>query len=107
MRFTFAPQSIDKLTSKELLPVSYLNRTLTLLGKDKLRSLEKLNDMKTNSTQSVIKMDKEDLKKLTTEVKETLATDVECNEERQPVFGVADLWNIQRSTRFRIQRRPL
>jgi hypothetical protein len=63
--------------------------------------------MKANSMQSVIKMDKEDLKKLTTEVKETLATEIKCNEERQPVFGVADLWNIQRSVRARIQRRPL
>ena len=51
--------------------------------------------MNSNVTNSIIKMEAEELSKLVTEVKETVATNV--NEKQ--VFSAADLWNIQKSMR--------
>lgn len=48
--------------------------------------------MNSNVTSPVIKMDREELRKLTTEVKETLATDA-----MKSGITVVDLWNIQRN----------
>lgn len=48
--------------------------------------------MNSNVTSPVIKLDNEQLRKLTTEVKETVATEVVKSN-----FTVVDLWNIQRS----------
>ena len=51
--------------------------------------------MNRDVTSSIIKMEAEELSKLVTEVKETVATNV--NEKQ--VFSAADLWNIQKSMR--------
>jgi hypothetical protein len=68
---------------------------------------QKNKDMKTNTTGPIVKMEKEALQQLCREVKESLATDLELKEGSRQRFGIADLWNIQRSTRYRIQRRNL
>lgn len=51
--------------------------------------------MNSNVTNSIIKMEADELSKLVTEVKETVATNVS---EKQ-VFSAADLWSIQKSMR--------
>ena len=51
--------------------------------------------MNSNVTNSIIKMEAEELSKLVTEVKETVATEVNV----KPVFNAANLWNIQKSMR--------
>ncbi|MEP7319664.1 MAG: hypothetical protein ABI921_13010 [Panacibacter sp.] len=51
--------------------------------------------MNSNVTNSIIKMEADELSKLVTEVKETVANDV--NEKQ--VFSAADLWNIQKTMR--------
>ena len=51
--------------------------------------------MNRDVTSSIIKMEAEELSKLVTEVKETVAINV--NEKH--VFSVADLWNIQKTMR--------
>ncbi len=54
--------------------------------------------MKTDVMPSIVQMEAEELRKLTTEVKETIARDVELGHKAsRTVFGVADLWNIRRS----------
>ena len=60
--------------------------------------------MNSNVTSPVIKLDNKQLRRLTTEVKETVATDV----VKTSNFSVVDLWNIQRSrkTQFLSNRRP-
>ena len=49
--------------------------------------------MNSNVKNSIIKMEPGELSKMVTEVKETVATEV--NEKH--VFSAADLWNIQKS----------
>ena len=51
--------------------------------------------MNSNVTNSIIKMEADELSKLITEVKETVATNV--NEKQ--IFSAADLWSIQKSMR--------
>ena len=51
--------------------------------------------MNSNVTNAHIKMGAEELSKQVTEIKETVATEV--NEKH--VFSAADLWNIQKSMR--------
>ena len=51
--------------------------------------------MNSNVKNSIIKMEADELSKLITEVKETVATNV--NEKQ--VFSAADLWNIQKAMR--------
>ncbi len=51
--------------------------------------------MNSNVTCSIIDMESGELKELVTEVKETIASNV--NEKY--VFSAADLWNIQKSMR--------
>ena len=51
--------------------------------------------MNSNVTNSIIKMETEELSKLVTAVKETVATNV----NEMHVFSVADLWNIQKTMR--------
>jgi hypothetical protein len=46
---------------------------------------------------------KTQVKKLTREVKEILAADFSCNQNK--TFCVADMWNIQRQGKSRTQRR--
>ncbi len=56
---------------------------------------------------SIVQMEEESLKQLVTEVKETIATNI----NPQPVdiqnkkFGVADMWNAERNIRSAISRR--
>jgi len=47
-------------------------------------------------TPSIVKMDTETLKKLTTEVKETLATGIEIPAQKKR-FAVVDLWKIHQA----------
>jgi hypothetical protein len=59
-----------------------------------------------NNSQVLVKIEKEELQQLCTEVKESLASEAEFRNIKQ-VFGLADLWHIQRSTRYRVRRRTL
>jgi|HubBroStandDraft_5_1064220.scaffolds.fasta_scaffold2196579_1 hypothetical protein len=40
------------------------------------------------------------LKNLVTEVRETVATDVEMSEARKSSFGILNLWDIRRNRRY-------
>ena len=51
--------------------------------------------MNSNITSTIIGMDAQDLRNLTTEVKETVASSSFIASSKS--FGIADLWNIQRS----------
>ncbi len=51
--------------------------------------------MKTQTTNFFMSLDKNEIKQLTKEVKETVA--VNCNEHK--TFSAADLWNIQKMGR--------
>jgi hypothetical protein len=63
--------------------------------------------MKTNNNQqSIVKMEKEELQQLCNEVKESIATEADLKNMKHH-FGVADLWNIQKLTRHRVQRRQI
>ncbi|WP_018614035.1 hypothetical protein [Segetibacter koreensis] len=57
--------------------------------------------MNSNVMPSIVQIEKENLKKLVEEVKETLATDIDTNTivSKQKSFGLVDLWNRQRSMR--------
>ena len=63
--------------------------------------------MKTNVMPSVIQIEKESLKELVTEVKETLATDINLKPQvvKQKKFGIADMWNCQRNVRTAVSMR--
>ena len=54
--------------------------------------------MKTNVMAAGNALNKEDLKELLKETKETLAADVKA-EENNPSFGVVDLWNVHKRQR--------
>jgi hypothetical protein len=62
--------------------------------------------MKTNNNKQLVQVEKEELQELCKQVNETVASEAEIKNIRQQ-FGIADLWNIQRSTRYRVQRRIL
>jgi len=66
----------------------------------------KLKGMKMTNTQPMVNIEKEALHELCKEVKETLANQADIKTTTQP-FGVADLWKIHRSTKYRVQRRNL
>ena len=51
--------------------------------------------MNSNVKPSIVKIEADELKQLVTEVKETVATNVDVKDQTQN-FGVADLWKIQR-----------
>jgi hypothetical protein len=53
--------------------------------------------MKTDVMPSLVKMDKEDLLKLVTEVKETVANVIDLPESNKKTFGHLDMWNIRRN----------
>lgn len=55
--------------------------------------------MKIDVSPSIVQMEPEVLNNLVREVKETLATDIHLPEVKQPVFTLADLWNIRRNAR--------
>ena len=52
--------------------------------------------MKQELNSSKIYLEQEDLDRLLTEVKETVATDNAKHSEHKQVFSAADLWNIRR-----------
>ncbi len=62
--------------------------------------------MKTNNNKQLVQVEKEELQELCKQVNETVASEAEIKNIRQQ-FGIADLWNIQRATRYRVQRRIL
>jgi hypothetical protein len=53
--------------------------------------------MKTDVMPSLVKMDKEDLLKLVTEVKETVANVIDLPEGNKKTFGHLDMWNIRKN----------
>ena len=57
--------------------------------------------MNSNVMPSIVKIEKDKLRKLVEEVKETLATDVKTDTEgtNQKSFGIVDLWNRHKSLR--------
>ncbi|WP_276503323.1 hypothetical protein [Terrimonas pollutisoli] len=55
--------------------------------------------MKSDVMPSIIQMEYGVLKELLTEVKETVATDVELPEPKKKTFGIVDLWNIRRNNK--------
>jgi len=55
--------------------------------------------MKSDVMPSVVQMEPELLKRLVTEVKETVAIDVQTPKAKKNALKVVDLWNIQRSIR--------
>jgi hypothetical protein len=59
--------------------------------------------MKNHSNTLFSRLLKEDIHELTGIVSETLADDFSGHKTRQ--FAVADLWDIQRRVKYRIQRR--
>ncbi len=63
--------------------------------------------MKTSTSgPSIVRMKRVQLEQLTTEVKETLATEfVALDKKGQKTFTAADLWNIHKQRRYRVQRR--
>ena len=49
---------------------------------------------------SYVQMEPAILKNLVTEVRETVATDLEFSRTRKNTFGVVRLWNIRRNSRY-------
>lgn len=60
--------------------------------------------MKEAKIKPLVSIDRNELKRLCTQVPETLATE-NLIEKQQKVFGPADLWQIRRTGRYRVQRR--
>jgi hypothetical protein len=63
--------------------------------------------MTSNVMPSIIQIEEESLKKLVTEVKETLATDLnlETRTPKNKKFGIVDMWNCQRNVRTAVSMR--
>ena len=55
--------------------------------------------MKIDESPSIVQMEPEVLNNLVREVKETLATDIQLPEAKQPLFTITDLWNIRRNAK--------
>lgn len=57
--------------------------------------------MNSNVMPSIVKIERENLRKLVEEVKETLATDINIDHQvcKQKSFGITDLWNMHRTMR--------
>ncbi len=55
--------------------------------------------MKGNAVPSLVKMDPELLKSIVTEVKETIAIDIEETDMPARSFSIVDLWNIRRNSK--------
>ena len=62
--------------------------------------------MKQELNSSKVYLEQEELDRLLTEVKETVASDIAKENGNKQTFGAADLWNIQRKKK-EYQRRPL
>lgn len=61
--------------------------------------------MNNNVSNSIIYMEKEELKNLLAEVKETVATNTNAENDNESLFSAADLWKIQKSKRTATPRR--
>ena len=64
--------------------------------------------MNSNVMPSVIKIDRENLEKLVTEVKETIATGVTNQHKataQKKTFGLVDMWNCQRNMKTAVSMR--
>ena len=57
--------------------------------------------MTSNVMPSIVKIEKESLRKLVEEVKETLATNINTNapDFKNKKYGIVDLWNHRRNAR--------
>jgi len=55
--------------------------------------------MKNDVMPSVVQMEPELLKRLVTEVKETVAVDMKVPQAKRSTLRVVDLWNIQRNVK--------
>ena len=55
--------------------------------------------MNTDSMHRVVRLDENELQKLTQEVKETLAENSMYEEKQKIGFTAANMWNVQRQTR--------
>jgi len=53
--------------------------------------------MNSDVMHSIVQMEPTILKQLVTEVKETVATDVEFTKENKPSFGIVNLWNVRKN----------
>ena len=60
--------------------------------------------MKKTLNSSFVHLTQNELKNLTSEVKETIAVGF-CRKPENQIFTAANLWNIQRQTKTRRQRR--
>jgi len=56
--------------------------------------------MKSDLMHSRVQMEADILKRLVTEVPETVAMDVQLPKEKRNNFGVVSLWNIRRNSRY-------
>ena len=56
--------------------------------------------MKSDLVHSIVQMEADVLKRLVTEVPETVAMDVQLPKEKKNSFGVVSLWNIRRNSRY-------
>ncbi|HWB27183.1 MAG TPA: hypothetical protein VG738_17025 [Chitinophagaceae bacterium] len=64
--------------------------------------------MNSNVTHSVLDMDNDDLKNLTGQVKETVATNVDISKATSKnIFAAANLWHIQRMKKSSQGRRAV
>lgn len=54
--------------------------------------------MNSNVMPSIVKIEKDSLRKLVEEVKETLAININTG-KKQKSFGLADFWNLRKSVR--------
>ena len=62
--------------------------------------------MNHNVNPSIVQIDKEDLKQLVTEVKETLATNINLQSTpKNKKFAIVDMWNCQRNVRTAVSMR--
>ena len=63
--------------------------------------------MKQELNSSKVYLEQEELDRLITQVKETVATDIAKQTVSKQVFSVADLWNIQRMKKEHQRRSTL
>ena len=63
--------------------------------------------MNSNVMPSIVQIEKGDLKQLVTQVKETLATNINLQPTRikNKKFGIVDMWNCQRNVRTAVSMR--
>ena len=63
--------------------------------------------MNSNVMPSIVQIEKGDLKQLVTQVKETLATNINLQPTRikNKKFGIVDMWNCQRNLRTAVSMR--